>query len=143
VYPAPDPAGTPPSIHRWAEHTGEAELHLQAATEADVFREATRALAPLLGQDAAGPPIRHRIVVDAADRPALLAAWLEELVFLAESEGFVPQEVDGLVVSAGSARGVVEGRNGRSRNLVKAVTYHGLVFEPADAGWRAEVVLDV
>jgi SHS2 domain-containing protein len=73
----------------------------------------------------------------------LLAAWLEELVFLAETEGFVPDGVDSVAAREGSASGVVTGRYGSPPHLVKGVTYHDLVLAGDDRGWRGRVVLDV
>jgi SHS2 domain-containing protein len=81
--------------------------------------------------------------LEAPDRPRLLADWLEELVFLAETEGFVVEQVDDVEASEQRLRAVLRGRPGEPRHLVKAVTYHRLAFEPADGGWRATVVFDV
>jgi SHS2 domain-containing protein len=81
--------------------------------------------------------------VTASDRPALLAGWLEEIVFLLDAEGFEPVAVRDLELAAGSLRAVVAGHRGEPPPLIKAVTYHGLSFGPHDSGYRATVVLDV
>ncbi len=131
-------------MFRWVEHAAELELEIQAPTEGDVFAEALSALAELLGGDAGeGPPASRAVNAQAGDRPALLAAWLEELVFLAESAGFVPAEILALRLTAVSAQATVSGRLGQPPPLVKAVTYHRLTFAPAGQGYRATVVLDV
>ncbi len=130
-------------MHRWVEHTSELEVHIEAPTEEGVFQEATLALAELLGDDGDGERLRREVAVDGRDRPALLAAWLEELVFLAESEGLVPDGVEQFVLADSQARGTIEGRSGTPAHLVKAVTYHGLTFERHGPGWRATAVLDV
>jgi SHS2 domain-containing protein len=77
------------------------------------------------------------------DRPALLAAWMEELVFLAEAEGFEPLAMQALELGPHSAQATVTGRLGQPPPLVKAVTYHRLSFARAGHGYRATVVLDV
>ncbi len=64
-------------------------------------------------------------------------------MFLAETERFVVARVDDVEASEHRLRAVVRGRPGDPRPLVKAVTYHGLSFEPAAGGWRASVVFDV
>jgi len=129
-------------MYRWVDHTAEVELEIEAGSEREVLAEALAALAELLGVDA-GADERRTIAVDAPDRPALLAAWLEELVFLAESEGFVPARLDDVELGESSLRAVVAGGLGEPPPLVKAVTYHRLAFEPAGTGYRATVVLDV
>ncbi|MEZ5100894.1 MAG: archease [Thermoleophilia bacterium] len=90
----------------------------------------------------AGEPAEREVRVAANDRGALLVAWLEELLFLAETEGLVP-EAARLRLAPGSLAGVVRGRLADARPLVKAVTYHRLEVAQDDAGWHARVVLDV
>lgn len=129
-------------MYRWIDHTAEVELAIEAVTEREVFADALAALGELLG--AGGEPVERRTVaVGAPDRPALLAAWLEELVFLAESEGFEPLALESLELSGDALETTIAGRCGDPPPLVKAVTYHRLAFEPAGSGYRASVVLDV
>ena len=132
-------------MYRWVDHTSELELHVEAESEAEVYAEATRALGELLGGDGLteGEREARELDVRAPDRPALLAAWLEELVFLAESEGIVPDAAEPAELSETRLRGVVRGVRGDPPPLVKAVTYHRLSFEPAGEGWRATVGLEV
>jgi SHS2 domain-containing protein len=130
-------------MFEWVDHTGELELHVRAATAEAVFEEASTALAEVLGDPGDGPAIERPVRVEAPDTAALLAGWLEELVWLAEHEGLIVERVDRASVREGVAAGTVIARGGRPRSLVKAVTYHGLSCERHDGGWRATVVLDV
>ena len=128
-------------MYRFVDHTAELELELEAESAEGALEEALRAFAELAGP-AEGEEIEHRVVVDASDFPTLLAGWLEELVFLAETESFVPERadlaLDGLRLSA-----VVRGRRGEPRPLVKAVTLHRLRLRPENGIWRGRAVLDV
>ena len=126
----------------WAEHVGELELWVEAPDEPGVFAEALRALGELLG-DGDGEREWRDVVAVGDDRAALLAAWLEELNFLAETEGFAPEAAAELALEPARVRARVEGRRGTLPHLVKAVTYHRLAFERAGGGWRAVAVLDV
>lgn len=133
-------------MYRWRDHTAELELELEGATERDVLCDALAALGELLEVGETGDPaaLEHRAIHAAAgDRPALLAAWLEELVFLSETVGFIPMRVQELSLDAGALAATVAGRVGEPRPLVKAVTYHRLQFEPSERGYRARVVFDV
>ena len=130
-------------MYRWGEHTGELELSIEAESEAQVFADGLAALAEVVGEDVRGAPERHDVALVARDRPTLLADWLGELVFLAETRDYVPERVAALKLDGDGLRATVEGRRGRPRHLVKAVTYHRIEFAQADGRWRARVVLDV
>ena len=87
-------------MHRWVDHTAELELELEATSERGVFEEALAALGGLLAERAGGEeeadaePARQQVSASAPDRATLLAEWLSELAYLAESEGFVPRRVE-------------------------------------------------
>lgn len=134
-------------MYRWIDHTSEVELEIRAPTERDVLSDALEALAELLGIGSLEArrfrPAERTLLVSAADRPALLAAWLEELVFLAESEGFVATRIDDVETSSEQLRASVAGVLDDPPPLVKGVTYHRLTFESANDGYVARVVLDV
>ena len=127
--------------YRWVDHTAELELHIEAPSPALVLQEAMAALAELY-DGATGEPETHELVLEARDLASLLAEWLEELVYLADTRGFVPERAQ-IVLRNTSLRADVQGRRGGPRPLVKGVTYHGLEFERGNGGWQARVVLDV
>ena len=134
------------SSHRWIEHTAELQLELHGRSEAAVFRQAVHALRELLEEEdgpAAGARVERPVEAEATDRGALLAEWMAELVFLAETEGLVPDDARDLVVGEDSVTAVVVGRTCEPRHLVKAVTYHDLELHRDRDGWRGNVVLDV
>ncbi|MFL5819234.1 MAG: archease [Solirubrobacteraceae bacterium] len=132
-------------LHRWVEHTGELELELSSSTEEGVFADALAALGELLDEGGGTRPAtdRQQVSVTAPERALLLAEWLGELAFRAETEGFVPLSVAELGLTADRLEATVEGRTGRPAHLVKAVTYHELRFERDGDRWRAHLVLDV
>lgn len=135
-------------MYRWLEHTSEVELELCADSERGVFEDAMGALAELLGfgETMSGGPTESRTVVVSErkrDRASLLVGWLEELVFLAESAGFVGLRVTDFELGGSRLTACVHGVVGDPPPLVKAVTLHGLRFEPSDRGYLARVILDV
>ena len=129
--------------YEWDEHVGELGLRVRAATEADVFAEAAAAMGELLGDAPAGAEEWRAVEVRGDDLDVLFAAWLEELAFLAETEGFVPAAVRDLDLGPGVVRAQVGGRRASPPHLVKAVTYHGLAFGHDGDGWSARALLDV
>lgn len=128
-------------VFRFVEHTAELEVELEAESPEGVLEEARRAFAELAGTGE-GEVVVREIAIEASDLPALLAAWLDELVFLADAEGLVIESAD-LTLDGPQVTGVARGRIGRPRPLVKAVTLHRLRFRPEDGVWRGRVVLDV
>jgi SHS2 domain-containing protein len=128
------------------EHTGELELRLRAPTVAELFVEAGHAIAELmLGDAVAGPETVHEpVTLTARDQAALLVAWIDELVYRAETQGAVFTRFD--VTTAGETElgATIHGAFPASfKILVKAATYHRLRLDPEDGAFVATVVLDV
>jgi len=122
----------------------ELELAIEAPTEAAVFTDALAAFAELVRDDGSLDGERREIELRSDDRAALLAEWLEELVYLADVQQFVPEHLTDLQLDADTLRATVRGHRGEPSALVKAVTRHRLSFEgDRDGGWHARVVLDV
>jgi SHS2 domain-containing protein len=136
----------PPPTHDFVSHVSEVQLRLEADAVEDLYAEAARALGGLLAEpDAAerlGPsrPVR----VTATDRAGLLAEWINELVFLSETEKLVFREIR--IESASETELVASVRGAEPREIrtaIKAATYHDLSVErSADGRWHATVVLD-
>lgn len=124
------------------EHTAEIELEIEASSEEAVFEDAVRALGELLG-DAGGEPVSYELVIAAEERALLLAEWLDELVYCAETSDLVPEEVERIELGRSGLTATVRGRRGSPPHLVKGVTHHRLAFERSDRGFRATLVLDV
>jgi SHS2 domain-containing protein len=132
--------------HELVDHASEIQLRLRAGSLDELLAEAGRALAAIQLGGTAGPATGpwRQIEVSSPDRASLLVDWLNELVFLAETEQWVSTEfgidlTDGRSVRA-RARGVeVE----RVPGLVKAATLHRLRLENVPGGMEGEVILDV
>jgi SHS2 domain-containing protein len=129
-------------MYCFVEHTSELEVELEAGSAEGVLLEALRAFAELVDGASGADVEERRIDLSAGDLPALLAAWLDELLFLADAEQLVPEGAD-LSVSGTRVTGVVRARRGEPRPLVKAVTLHRLRLRPENGVWRGRVVLDV
>ena len=133
-------------VYRFVDHTAELEVELEAGSPEGVLEEALKAFAELVAEPederATAEPVERPVKLVASDLPSLLAAWLDELLFLADAERLVPESAE-LSVSDSTATGLVRARPGEPRPLVKAVTLHRLRFRREDGVWRARVVLDV
>lgn len=127
-------------------HTAEVKLRVRAPSLGELAAEAGRALGAL--QLGTTPPVASSpwrdLEIRAPDREALLVEWLNELIYLAETERWVGVEFevlacDDMTLSV-RARGMVVDE---PPSRVKAATFHGLKIAATPAGLEADVVLDV
>jgi len=130
-------------VYRFAEHVGEVELELEADDEAGIFSAALAAFAELVAGNGEGEPARHEVELLGDERSLLLADTLNELVYLAEVEQFVPERFERFELANGRLRATIAGYRGRPRQLVKAVTLNNLELAHQGEVWHGRVVLDV
>ncbi|HEX5950740.1 MAG TPA: archease [Actinomycetota bacterium] len=129
------------------EHTADVGIRAWGPDASEALTQAALALAELMGVRIHGPGARRRIHVAARDRPGVLVALLDELLWIHESEGvgFVALDVIGLsehdlVAELETGPAPVE----PAGIGVKAATYHQLAIEPRTGGGvEARVFLDV
>jgi SHS2 domain-containing protein len=94
------------------------------------------------------PRRRVRLSAHGGDGKSLLVAWLSEILFQVETEGwaFSSFEIRELSEVAAAGWGTGEpldpGRHAVEREI-KAPTYHMLELEERDGAWTAQVIFDV
>ncbi|MFP4446932.1 MAG: archease [Desulfosudaceae bacterium] len=138
---------TPP--YRHFEHTADLGLEIFGATVEELFVNASRALFDTIAV-AAGRTGRQQsdISVSGADLPDLLVNWLRELLALWTVNGRLMAAVEILFLTETELRArlhwdTFDPDHHLLGTEIKAVTYHGLIVEKTDRGWRGRVVLDV
>lgn len=132
--------------HRWLDHTSEVQLQVGAESLGGLAAEAGRALGRFLLRGApaepSGPP--RELEVSSADREALLVDWLNEILFVAETELWVPVDFEVLEASSTHLRAAARGVPvSDAPSSVKAATFHGLRLEEREGALQAEVIFDV
>jgi len=116
---------------------------------AEVFAAAARGLTSLIVDPTAIRPQRVvPVEVTAGDREALLVAWLNELLYLFETQGLLAADCEITEISEARLAATVRGESlDPSRHVlighVKAATYHQLRIAQTQHGWEARVVVDV
>jgi SHS2 domain-containing protein len=141
----PDAAGG----YRLLEHTADMGIEAQAATLDALFVGAARGLLEILFGRPCPAEERQRLEVEleAGDREELLVAWLGEILFLVEQQGFCPAAFQVEGIGSRRLRGVIIGEYQREGLVplreVKAVTYHRLRIEQHKGIWRAQIYLDL
>ena len=135
---------------RALEHTADVGFEAFGATREEAFRNAGRALMDtIVDLHAVEPRERVPVAATAREPAGLLVAWLSEILYLEDAEGWLFRDFEIAKVTDRSieALGVGEqfqpGRH-RFKLLVKAITYHQLVLEEINQGrWRAQVYVDI
>lgn len=131
------------------EHTADLGLRIAAANLDALFADAARGLFSVIAGDL--DQVRRECTVEIAlegsEKDYLFFDWLNELLYLFESQRLLLAEFEVHVTNRGldaQARGepLDLGRH-QLEHEVKAITYHGLSVAKTDAGWQAEVILDI
>jgi SHS2 domain-containing protein len=130
------------------EHTSDVGLRLTGDSPEEILEAAAEGLASLQDAWFPGEGEDHEVEVSASDSPGLLAAWVDELIYLQESRDAVFGGVTVRTVEDGRAEAVVRLAPRGDRDLesvgVKAATLHRIRFarEP-NGSLSADVYLDV
>lgn len=131
------------------DHTADIGLRINAATLEELFVDAARGLMSLLVEniDDVQPTLTETIQLAGTEVDYLLFDWLNELLFRFETRGMLFREFN-VKLEAGNLEATIRGESfDRSRHHlaheVKAITYHGLLVEQTESGWRVELVLDI
>ncbi|WP_337844117.1 archease [Thermus sp.] len=138
-------------VVRPLEHTADVGFELEGESLEALFQAA---LLGLLGVMFQSPPKggkrRRRLRLEAEDLETLLVHFLNELVYLIQTKGFVPGRAVLRITptSTGYAlEGTLFGEAFRPemgfQGEVKSATFHGLKVAEEGGRWRARVILDV
>ncbi|HEY4309641.1 MAG TPA: archease [Pirellulales bacterium] len=131
------------------EHTADLGLRVIAADLETLFADAARGLMSIVVANLDDVrPVRERpFEVAGAQTDFLLFDWLSELLYVFETERLLLADFTVRLTSDGltaTARGEqLDPARHVLAHEVKAVTYHALNVEQTDAGWQAEVIVDI
>lgn len=139
--------------YRFGESSSDVVLETEASTPAQALVEVARAFTHVTTN---GSRVRvdreHGISVGPTRSADLLAvAFVNELTFLFDTEGFLAQEGElRIFLDPGAARaeGVLRGdtfdpKRHQSGTAIKAATRHGAEFLSRDGVWRVRVLVDL
>jgi SHS2 domain-containing protein len=131
------------------EHTADLGLRVRATDLDTLFADAAEALTAAIVEDVTSIEPREestfRIAGD--DRAYLLFDWLRTLLMKFEMDRMLFREfrvtVGETELTASAWGEPYDSERHPLSHEVKAITYHGLVVEPSDSGWWAEVIVDI
>lgn len=128
------------------DHTSEVTLRMWAPSFAELVVQATLAFVSLVPERLRQPVAEETqdFDIDASDRVATLIEWLNELVYRAEAEAWLP--VDPEVEEIGPSGIRVRARRMALSEpfvLVKAATLHGAAVRRVSGALEGRVTLDI
>jgi SHS2 domain-containing protein len=127
------------------EHTADWAYRVWGQNLIELFIQAAVALYTIAGVElGSASPITRKIQLQGVDHESLLVAWLNELLYLRESENLGFYQFDILHLDQHKLEAEVRGVPVRNWNkFIKAVTYHNLSIIETQRGLEATLVLDV
>jgi SHS2 domain-containing protein len=127
------------------EHTADLALRVYGQDLCEVFANAAYAMFSQLADiEHIQHKLQRQVSVEGTDYESLLVNWLNELLYLHETEDEVYSAFDIEQLSPQRLQATVHG--GPSREvfaIIKAATYHDLAISQTADGYTASVVFDV
>lgn len=118
------------------------ELLVEDVNAEALFSEAAVALSSVVSDASGGTPVTHEVQVGGEDLEGLLRAWIEELLRLAASDGFVAERAFKERMGKSSFRAEVGGERGLPAERIRELRCRDVVCERLDDGaWAVRVVL--
>ncbi len=132
--------------HRQIDHTADLALELWGPSEVELLSEAARAIVAIMtdGRTIGRDELR-RFEISAVDREDRLVQWVNEIIFLAVTNGFLFAEAE-IELQTGALLANVAGEPDAADHItgeLKSATYHDLVLEERGSSWWARLVIDV
>ena len=134
---------------RTIEHTADIGIEVEADNLSELFEGVAAAMFSLMvDPDTVRQTVERELSLEAGDLEELLFMWLNELLFVLYAEGllfsgFKVKDIgeDRLVATATGEK--LDPQRHRLDEEIKAATYHEMMVERRDDGWKARVIFDV
>jgi len=131
------------------DHTADVGIHVFGTTLPELFTHAAQGMESLMvAPEQIQKYVTREITVEGHDVVSLLIAWLNELVFLFDTEYllFCAFEIDAFTETSLHGRAFGEPYDAQRHDLssaIKAVTWHEASVEPTNDGYRASIIFDI
>jgi SHS2 domain-containing protein len=130
-------------MYNTIEHAASVELEIEDVDDVALFPETLLAIRDVLCDANGGTPVTHEVTIEGPDLQGLLVEWVNELVRLAEDDGFIPERIDKERLEPGSFRARVAGERGIPAERIRRLECRTVGLRRLDDGaWAARVMLD-
>ena len=131
---------------KFLEHTADVKFQAFGSSVEEAFKNSALAMSKtILNKELKGDIIK-KIKVKGKDNERLLYNFLEELLFLFDSENFLITDIKDIKIEGENLKAEVIGVNAENyemENNVKSVTYNEMFVKKEKYKWVVQVVLDV
>ena len=133
---------------KFVPHTADLKFRSYGKTIEEAFENSAYALMNSICGSKIKEEKRIKVKISGKDIQSLLYNFLEEILFLIDSRGFLVSKVENLKINKKSFKLMCElvgdsGRNYEVHSSIKAVTYSDMFVKKTKGGWVVQVVLDV
>ncbi len=131
------------------EHTADIGLHAYGSTLPELFIHAAQGMESLMVvPDQVQPVTSREIAVEGHDTLSLLVAWLNELIFLFDTDYLLFRDfaIDTITETRLTGRATGETYDEHRHELssaIKAVTWHEAAIDRTDRGYQARIIFDI
>ena len=131
------------------DHTADIGIRSYGNDLSEAFANSAYGMFSLMADlEGLGDDIRREIEVDSYDQEALLVTWLNELLYLFDVEHIIFNRFEIINLSKKRLQAIAYGETiDLSRHdlktSIKAATYHMLMIEKNDEGFKTQVILDI
>ena len=135
--------------YKLLDHTADIGIIVSGKDVSEAFDNAAYAMFDILADiDKVEETDSLDLQVSAASVEELLVAWLDELLYIYETERFicsrfVINDISDTSLSASVFGEKTDLARHEIKTEIKSVTYHQLKVEKTDDGWKAQVIFDV
>jgi len=130
------------------DHTADVGVEVRADSFPELFANAAFALFDIVTDlSRVRPQTERQVSIEATDREELLVTWLNELLFLHETEEELYADFDVQSVTDTRLSATIRGERCDPQRHemgmgIKATTYHQLTVEQVGEKWKARVIFD-
>ncbi len=131
------------------EHTADIGLHAYGSTLAELFVHAAQGMESLMVPLEQIRTVTSReITVEGHDPVSLLVAWLNELIFLFDTEylllrDFVIEAISETRLTARVSGEPYDAQRHELSSAIKAVTWHEAAINSTTTGYQARIIFDI
>ena len=143
--------GSPGMVNRFRllSHTADIGIEAWGSSRTVLFGEMARGLKNIIfGSSPIGSSLQRKVALKGDSDAELLVAWLNEIIFLFDTESLVPDSFKINQLDNGRLRATIHGEvfspaKHTIERQAKAATYHQLALEKNAGGWHARVYVDL
>jgi len=130
---------------RFLEHTGDFKFKVSGVTLNEIFENTVLAISAYLSPDKKVKSVKGKTLeVSGKDYESLLYNFMDEILFLLDSKGFVPAKAS-VTMRGFNLKAELYGDSAKNYAIqaIKAATYAEMYIKETKSGWEAQAVLDV